>query len=199
MRILSVTLLSVLVTGLSGCSDSEESSSVYGTLTLANSQSSDNLSSLELNKKVSCKRDANFGYVALDLRNSTGNAQLVVQIKGFESTAREYTCRQAEDNKTEGSVGGKFDACSVYAEVPNADASTVSNGYSMFRDEAIKSLEVFSYEGDCKVSFVQVSPTAKGSVSCTKMVQTKYRGATKNPIRANETANVTASFDCALE
>jgi hypothetical protein len=200
MRISLMSLIAVVVAGLSGCSDSDDKSGAYGTLTLANSTSRDNLSSIDLNNKVSCKRDANFGYLALDLKNSSGNAQLVVQIKGFESVAREYVCKQATDNTTKGTVGGKFDVCSVYAEVPTSGDSKVSNGYSMFRDEAIKSLDnVFTYAGDCKVTIVQVSPTAKGSVSCTKMVQTKYGGSNRNPIIVTETADVTASFDCALE
>lgn len=200
MRLLSVALVLFAVGGLFGCSDSEESSNVYGTLTLSNSTSLDNLSSIDLKNKVSCRRDANFGYLAMDLKNSVGNARLVVQIKGFESSAREYICKQATDNVTKGTVGGKFDVCSVYAEVPTSGDSTVSNGYSMFRDESVKSLDnVFTYAGDCKVTIVQVTPTAKGSVSCTKMVQTKYGGSTRNPIIVTETADVTASFDCALE
>lgn len=200
MRIFSSTVLVLVSLRLSGCSDSQENGTVYGTLTLANSASSDNQSSLELNKRVSCKRDSNFGYLAVDLKNMADNSQLVVQIKGFESTAKEYTCKQAADNTTYGGVGGKFDGCSVYAEVPSAGSSTVANGYSMFRDEAIQSiLDVFTYQGSCKVSIVQVSPTVKGTVSCTKMVQTKYGGSYRNPILADKTADVTASFDCPLE
>jgi hypothetical protein len=199
MKISSLILAGVFVLPiLSACSDAESSDqAVVGNVVLANSKLSDN-ATLTLTKMVECKRDATFGYFKMVLQSSDGVSALEVAVKGFKSVAQTYTCLQASDNKTLGSVGGLFDECGVSVAVPSPVKG--SNGYRMYRSETEQNVsDAFSYAGECRVDFLEVSPVAKGKVACTKMVQVMYAGVTSNPIEATKTADLTASFECPLQ
>lgn len=132
------------------------------------------------------------------MQSGEGNAALEVAVKGIKSIARTYTCTQASDNKTLGSVGDFFDECGVSVAVPSSVRE--SNVYRMYRSETEQNVEyAFSYAGECRVEMLEVSPVAKGKVSCTKMIQVTNAGTTRNPIEASKTADLTASFECTLQ
>jgi hypothetical protein len=193
-------LISSMILGsasLMACNPDATSGTVYANLSIENSASSDSSKS-ELRKVVSCKRDADNAVLNIDLTSESAAAALKLKITGFKSSPQAYTCTQAIDNKTAGSLGSKFDTCFVSAKVPTASGATVSNSYSMYRDESEK-LQAFSYSGVCQIQIQEIGANVKGLISCTKMIQTYLNGAARNPIDSNVTADVKADFSCPLE
>mgnify|MGYP003335866087 CR=1 FL=1 len=182
-----------------GCDGlSKDSKTVYATLNVENSTSNDNAKT-DLLKLVTCKRDADNSVFNLETTSDDGISSLKLRITGFKSTPQSYTCQQAADNKTAGSVGGKFDTCFVTARTPSAGAATVYNGYSMYRDEAEKAQQ-FSYAGTCQITISELgAANAKGVVLCSKMLQTYLNGALRNPVDAAVTADIRAEFNCPLQ
>jgi hypothetical protein len=182
-----------------GCDGlSKESKTIYSTLNIENSTSNDNART-DLVKLTTCKRDADISVFNFETASDDGVSSLKLRITGFKSTPQTYKCEQAADNKTAGSVGGKFDTCFVSARTPSFSSAAVFNGYSMYRDEAEKAQE-FSYAGNCQITISELtSSNAKGVVLCSKMLQTYLNGALRNPVDAAVTADVRAEFNCPLQ
>jgi len=182
---------------LIACNPDAPSGTVYANLSIENSASSDS-SKNELRRVVSCKRDADNAVLNIDLASENSAAALKLKITGFKSSPQAYTCTQAIDNKTAGFLGGKFDTCFVSTKVPTASGASVSNLYSMYRDENEK-LQAFNYSGVCQIQIQEIGTSVKGIISCTKMIQTFLNGAARNPINSDVTADVKADFNCPLE
>ncbi|MEY4064076.1 MAG: hypothetical protein RIR26_284 [Pseudomonadota bacterium] len=200
MRKTKLSLVVVAATVLhSGCDGlSQDTKTVYSTLNIENSTSNDN-ARIELLKLTTCKRDADNSVFNLETSTDDGVSSLKLRITGFKSTPQTYTCQQAADNKTAGSVGGKFDTCFVTARVPAAAGGSMFNGYSMYRDEAEKA-QAFTYAGTCQITISELSASnAKGVVLCGKMLQTYLNGTLRNPVDAAVTADVRAEFNCPLQ
>jgi len=176
------------------CSDNKETSgTVYGNLTFNNTGSND-ATITTLTKIAACKRDADLGIFDFDATSEDGRSSIKLRVKGFKSTMETYTCKQADDNRTGATLGGKYDNCYVYVRVSSASGL---NGYSMYREEAEKS-QSFTYSGSCQIQFSEVSPKAKAKVVCTKMIQTLLNGTTRNPVSETVTGDVAAEFDCPI-
>lgn len=182
---------------LMACNPDASSGTVYANLSLENSASSDS-SQNQLRKVVSCKRDTDNAVLNIDLTSENSATALKLKITGFKSSPQAYACSQAIDNKTAGSLGSKFDTCFVSTKVPTASGATVSNSYSMYRDENEK-LQAFNFSGVCQIQIQEIGTNVKGIISCTKMIQTFLNGAARNPIDSNVTADVKADFNCPLE
>jgi hypothetical protein len=141
-----------------------------------------------------CTRNADTGRVDAAVGLSTGQ-NLTVAIKNYSSTPKKYTCVQAADNKESTSeVGGKFDDCMVDIKSLSAAGASTVNGYSMHRDSV--STKPFSYAGACSIDVTTASPSIAATISCLDMVQTVLESATRNPINAEVSADVTATLDC---
>jgi hypothetical protein len=196
---MKATVLKTLIfAGLSflsvSCGESKESSTtMFGTMTFNNTGSNDATIS-PLTKIVTCKRDPDLGIFDFESTSEDGRSSIKFRVKGFKSTMETYTCKQADDNRSGTSLGGKYDVCSVYTRVPSP---TGINAYSMYREEAEKS-QSFTYGGTCQIQFSEVSPKAKAKVSCTKMIQTLLNGTTRNPVSDSVTGDLYAEIDCPI-
>jgi hypothetical protein len=177
-----------------GCGESKDSTtSVFGNLTFNNTGSND-ATLTTLTKMVTCKRDADLGIFDFEAASEDGRSSIKFRVKGFKSTMETYTCKQADDNRSGTSLGGKYDNCYVYAKV---SSPTGLNGYSMYREEAEKT-QSFTYAGSCQIQFSEVSPKAKAKIICTKMIQTMLNGAVRNPVSDTVTGDVAAEVDCPI-
>ena len=178
-----------------GCQ--QEPGTVFGRLAVKDSESSQ-VSTQDLTMMNTCKRDADNGLLNVSLSTEKQDASIEFKITGFKSSPQTYTCTQAIDNKTVGSVGGKFDTCYVAVRVPNGEGEAAPNGYSMYRDEAEKQ-QAYTYAGTCQIEIADVAAHVKGTVSCNKMIQTYLNGSLRNPVDTKVTADVKAEFSCALD
>ncbi|HYX34931.1 MAG TPA: hypothetical protein VE954_17680 [Oligoflexus sp.] len=170
---------------------------VYGTIKLTPVQG-DDAGTYELTGLTQCARNADTGRVDVVMSQGAGKPSLTVAIKDYSASAKTYTCAQAADNKTSTTdVGGKFDSCMVATTVLSKSTATSLNGYAMHR-EAI-TVKPFTYAGSCSIQVTEASPSIKGTVSCTKMVQTQLEGAARNPIDTGITADLTAEFKCTFQ
>jgi hypothetical protein len=191
LKILTFSGLSLL---LVCCGDIKETSTtVYGNLTFNNTGSND-ATLTTLTKIVTCKRDADLGIFDFEATTDDGRSALKFRVKGFKSTMETYSCKQADDNRSGTSLGGKYDNCYVYTKV---SSPTGLNGYSMYREEAEKA-QSFTYGGSCQIQFSEVSPKAKAKIICTKMIQTMLNGSTRNPVSDSVTGDVSAEVDCPI-
>ncbi|MBM3382936.1 MAG: hypothetical protein FJY29_10905 [Betaproteobacteria bacterium] len=181
---------------VSGCNEQLPGAQV-GNLAIENSSSADS-SVNDLNKVVACKRDVDNSVLNIELTDANEVANLKLRITGFRPNPQPYTCRQAPDNRSAGSLGSKFETCFVTGRVPASSTGSEVNGYSMYRDEAEKSQSLV-YEGSCVIDVLDVASYVKGTVKCTRMIQTYLSGAPRNPIDASVTADVKATFNCPLE
>jgi hypothetical protein len=168
-----------------------------GNLEIENSSGAD-ASASGLYKVVTCKRDIDNSVLNVELTDANDAANLKLRITGFKPNPQPYTCRQASDNRAAGSLGSKFETCFVAARIPTSSSASALNAYSMYRDEAEKS-QAFAYEGSCVIEILDVASYVKGTVKCTRMVQTYLNSAPRNPIDSSVTADVKATFNCPLE
>lgn len=168
-----------------------------GTLSLESPSTSDIVTG-ELNKVVSCKRDIDNSVLNIELTDADEVANLKLRITGFKSNPQAYTCTQAFDNKATGSLGSKFETCFVSVRIPSSSSGSGVNAYSMHRDETQKA-QTFIYDGSCQIQIVDISADVKGKIQCTRMLQTYFNGAPRNPVDQNVTANLNATFNCPLE
>ena len=193
-KITFISSILVLI-GSFGCR--QEPGAVFGTLMVKDAETSEDKTQ-ELTVVNTCKRDADNGVLSINLSSENQEAALELKVTGFKSSPQTYTCTQAVDNKTAGSLGGKFDTCYVAVKIPGNEKNMVSNGYSMYRDEAEK-LQSFTYSGTCQIEVADVAANIKGLVTCNKMIQTYLNGSARNPVDSKSTADVKAVFSCALE
>ena len=144
--------------------------------------------------RATCTADADTGFFTAELTGENGIA-LSVKIKGFSTTDSRYECAQAEDN-AEGTVGNKFDSCTVKLTLADPDDST--NTYAMHRDEDTD--KAFSYGGMCSLNTTYEEPRLIVAVTCDGLVQTHLQGAPRNPIDEAVTASIApgSNFFCDL-
>ncbi|MEN9528167.1 MAG: hypothetical protein RI932_40 [Pseudomonadota bacterium] len=193
------TKMELLVVGALICASCNEQmpGAQMGNLVIENSATADS-STNDLYKVVACKRDIDNSVLNVELSDANELANLKLRISGFRPSPQPYTCRQAPDNRSAGSLGSKFETCFVSARVPASNSGSEVNAYSMYRDESEKS-QALVYDGSCVIDIVDVATYVKGTVKCTRMIQTYLNGAPRNPIDASVTADVKAAFNCPLE
>ena len=200
MKSLVITALSLALS--SGCGSKDEKKAdppviTYATLKVENSTSTTDNGSVALTRVDACAKNADSGLLTMTL-GAADQSSLSIKVRDFKASAPTYSCKQAANNQTdENSVGDKYETCSVYATILAAKGSTKINGYSMYRETT--ATKPFAYSGTCSIAFTDFTPTVKGTVTCTKMVQTLLESAARNPIQATTTADVTATaFSCTL-
>jgi len=144
--------------------------------------------------QASCSNDADTGFFQGTF-SGDNNEALTIKIKGFSTSESSYTCTQASDN-TEGSIGNKYDGCSIALVLP--DPETATNTYRMHRDE--ESAKAFTYAGTCTISTTYTDPLVEGSIACDGLIQTALQGAARNPIDPEVTASILSgsTFECEI-
>ena len=144
--------------------------------------------------QASCSNDADTGFFQGTF-SGNNNEVLSIKIKGFSTSESTYTCTQASDN-TEGSIGNKYDGCSIELVLPDPETST--NTYNMHREE--ESAKAFTYTGTCTISTTYTDPQVEGSIACDGLIQTALQGAARNPIDQEVTASILSgsTFECEI-
>ena len=186
--------------------DDEEMDSpvYYATFALANSQYSTDNASIQLTSVSKCSRNKESGLVKIQIGAGSGKPSLNIKIKNASSEAMTYTCSQ--DATNEGTkTGFEYENCFIEVDVLSDTSGQYLNTYSMARvttsispDEPNTEND-FKYEGECSVTISTVTPTLKGTASCTKMVQTKLKDRPRNPVLDDVTADLSISeFYCTL-
>jgi hypothetical protein len=194
-RILTVL---VLVVATSSCSNEKKkdakSTTIYSNLTTAGATDTTQNLSYTLTDVTECYHDSTTGFVRVVLgSNSTLAPFLNIKIKGYSSTAKTYSCTQAANNSPS-AVGDLYDQCGVQIGLYNSTAGSSVNQYATFRETA--DLGNFNYGGTCSVTITEVSPTIRGTVSCTQMVQTHLESHVIYPITTPTTLNLSGDFYC---
>lgn len=199
-KALALLSLITFTTSLSSCGEAEEKKeeeTVMAKVTLANAVENNNAGTYEFTKPTCSKNSS--GLLTASFTNSVG-AVLSFGVKGFKSTPSTYACAQAVDNvgsDTSNAVGDKFDICGIEITVLATTTSTSTNTYSTFRETT--TVKPFQYAGACSLNFTSVSSSnVKGTLSCTKMVQTQLESGPRNPISPTTTVDATGEFECAL-
>ncbi|MCX6124459.1 MAG: hypothetical protein NTV34_06875 [Proteobacteria bacterium] len=168
----------------------------YATMTVSNATKTTDNGTLTLTTSTTCTKDATSDLLTVVL-SSTSGQNMSVTVKGFKSTASTYTCVQASTNQTDPvSVGSKYDTCGVSFHTLSAATGTALNGYAMYRDTV--AIKPFTYAGTCSIAFTDTAPTVKGTVTCSKLLQTELDGSARNPIDTSMTADISGSFYCNL-
>ncbi len=202
-RFCTIASLFILVpVFLTSCGSKSESKStavvvVYGKVNVTTANGNDS-SSFDLTALTQCKRNVDTGRVDVTLSQGAGKPLLSFAIKDYSATPKTYSCNQAADNQSSTTdLGGKFDTCMATTSVVSSATATTLNGYAMYR-EAVAT-KPFSYAGTCSIQVTAASPAIKGTLSCTKLIQTQLEGAARNPIDTAVTADLTADFDCTFQ
>lgn len=183
-------------TGCGGGDDSKTDPPViYGNLTLSDSTTAADNTTLQMTNVAACSRNADTGRVDVTLSQGQGRPSLALAIKDYSSDPKTYQCKQAADNATsDTSVGGKFETCMVAVTVPSSASATTLNGYSMYREST--NTRRFAYNGSCSITVTTATPSIAGSFVCSNMVQTTLEGAPRNPIDPAVVAKATGDFKC---
>ena len=190
----------VAATAITACGDSKSSDPApvvtYATMTVTNATKTTDNGTLTLTTSTTCTKDATSDLLTVVLSAASG-PNMNVTVKGFKSTASTYACVQAATNQTDpASIGSKFDTCGVSFHTLSAATGTALNGYAMYRDTV--AIKPFSYGGTCSIAFTDTAPTVKGTVTCSKLLQTELDGSARNPVDTSITADISGSFYCNL-
>ena len=182
--------LALFVSGglVSGCDPVETESAPepieYATLSVDESEVEG--SAAVVMTSATCANDPDTGRFEAEFLADDGSA-LVIAIKNFSTDESSFECTQASDNGS-GEVGNKFNNCSVALTMPN-ESST--NSYSMYRE--LPTDDALEYAGTCTVSTTYEEPRVTGTITCSGLIQTHYRGQPRNPIDPDVTATIEAA------
>ena len=188
---------------LTACGDDNDDSAprvVYSNLELSGATKADPNEAGTDDKKyeltqATCSRDADTGLFQANFSAGEGGPSLTIKLKNFKTSGETKTCTQATDN-VEGSVGGKYEGCSVAVQAYKDGLTTNKlNKYAMHRAE--ESLDKLDYKGECSVNYIYSEPRVTGMVQCADLVQTEFGGAPRNPINSAVTIDViSTTFEC---
>lgn len=197
-KIIALFIISFSLITLINCSkkEKEDPETVYATLTTTNSSDTSQNVTLSLKSVATCTKDSNSSLVTVRLGSSGATAPFfALSIKGYNSTTPgTYTCTQASDN-TGSTVGSDlYQSCAMQVGIYSDASGSTLNQYSMYRP--VSGIGGFTYAGTCTVTLTDASPTIKGTVSCTRMVQSYLNGSVRNPTDSNLYVDLSGNFYC---
>ena len=189
-----------LLTACGGDDDDSAPRVVYSNLEVSEATKADPSEAGTDDKKyeltqATCTRDAETGLFQSNFSAGEGGPSLAIKLKNFKTSGETKTCTQATDN-VEGSVGGKYEGCSVAVQVyKDGLTSNKLNKYAMHRAE--ETLDKLDYNGECSVNYIYSEPKVTGTVQCADLIQTEFAGAPRNPINSAVTIDVVSTtFEC---
>ncbi len=179
----SALMLGLVLWGCGGDDDKDDPVIEYASMTV-DASADDEDGEYPLTGLLACNLDSNSGLFTASFSGTDGS-QLNIDIKGFSSTGKSYTCTQVEAN-TSGPIDSKFDDCGITFKVPAA--TTGINTYGMYRVSA--DVKDFTYGGTCSVTIEYTKPRVSGDIQCTNLIQTHFEGQIRNPIDTSITASL---------
>lgn len=139
---------------------------------------------------ATCTKDAETGVVNIKID------ELEIRVKGFQSSASYYVCKQATDNRTTTTLGQKYDSCGVIFQVRRDEVinDVATARYATFRDN--NEVGAFSYAGSCAITFIDVADKLSGTLICRGMPMTHQNSIALTTVDTAKSADITGSFNC---